>query len=76
MSGVRIEMHPDRWTFYGADGKVRHQLDFPPTDSAPDYGTCDCCERVPAGTVARALGLLGDDRPDVAEVLREALRST
>lgn len=71
--GARIEMGPDRWTFYGADGEVRHQLDFSPSGPAPDYGACDCCERVPAGTVARALAMLGDDRPDVAHLLREAL---
>lgn len=66
--GARIEIHPMETRLIDSHGGVIQKILFPP--GSPPSNTCDCCERVPSGTIARALELLDDDHP-AAVLLRE-----
>lgn len=56
-----------------AKGAETLRIDAPPVEQRHtlDFGACDCCERLPAGTVADVLALLPDAHP-AAQKLREA----
>lgn len=69
-----IEIHGDGALIVRGSGGVETlRLDAPPPRERHglDFGGCDCCERLPAGTVAEILALLPADHP-AAVKLREA----
>lgn len=75
MSGhARIEIGAGATRHYDAAGRLVSEVLWPYLDAAPASDGCGCCEHVPAGTIDRAVALLGDDRPDVAALLLEARR--
>lgn len=66
---TRVEIDGRSTRHYANDGQLVYEVSHPTGADSSDFGACDCCERVPAGRIARALELLDDDHP-AAAVLR------